>query len=104
MNDSPTAVPSGRMEAYLRLDDNEIFLLGWDYPLIEVNTNLPGPIIRYSLPLKAYVRMTLVLKDIKNPDMDSEYILLYGAGEKGLTIKIAVLIIFNWVIFEFRQQ
>jgi len=26
--------------------------------------------------------MTLVLKDIKNPDMDSEYILLYGSREE----------------------
>jgi len=81
LNDSPDPVAAGRMEAYLRLGDDEIFLLGWDFPALEANVNLPGPVIRFPLPPSAADRLTLVLRVVDHPEMDSEYTLVNVPGE-----------------------
>jgi hypothetical protein len=73
----PESVSGGKVEAYLRINDEEIFLLRWEYAELSANMNLAGPIIRYVLPDFKTDRITLVLKAIDCPDMHSEYTLLY---------------------------
>jgi len=77
LNDSPNPVPAGQVEAFLRIGEEEIFLLRWDYPELPPNRNMPGPVIRFELPRLEAERMTLILRNPARPEMDSEYILLY---------------------------
>ena len=77
LNDAPTPLAAGRVEAYLRLAGEEIFLLAWDHAGQEENCNLVGPIVRFTLPEANAGDMTLVLRVIDHPEMDSEYSLLY---------------------------
>lgn len=81
LNDAPEAVANGRMEVSLRFDGEEIFLLGWDYPALAANTNLPGPVIRFPLPATTANRLTLLLRVVDHPEMDSEYTLVYLPSE-----------------------
>lgn len=77
LNDLPESVPGGKIEAYLRVEDEEVFLLQWTYAELAANTNLPGPIIRYVLPDFKADRITLILRAQDCPQMNSEYILVY---------------------------
>jgi beta-mannosidase len=76
LNDSPTPVLAGRIEAWLELGDQRIFLLGWDITGIAANTNLAGPIVRHQLPETMAPRMTLQLRCPERPERDSRYTLL----------------------------
>ena len=80
LNDQPAPVPAGRMEAYLCLDAEPLFLLGWDYPAVAPNTNLPGPVVRIALPPSDATRLSLVLRVVDHPEMDSAYTLVYLPG------------------------
>lgn len=75
LHDGPDPLPSGRLEAYLRLDGEETFLLGWDYPASPANTHQPGPTLKYRLPWSSADRMTLILRVPAHPEWDSEYCL-----------------------------
>ena len=81
LNDSPSKLPVGRIEVFLKFADEEIFLLAWDYPELEPNINIPGPVIRFPLPSKKSDRMILVLKAVHDEEMNSEYTLLYKTKE-----------------------
>jgi len=77
LNDSQYPVPAGHIEAFIKIGDEEIFLIRWNYPELSPNWNMPGPIIRFQLPKVDAGQMTLILRNPANPDMDSEYVLLY---------------------------
>ncbi len=77
LNDSYERVPVGCIEAWLELDGKEIFLLAWDSPGVEPNSNLAGPFIRFRLPEAESGLMVLKLRNLQDPAMDSEYVLLY---------------------------
>ena len=77
LHDGPELLPAGRLEAYLLLGGEEVFLLGWDYPSTEANTNQPGPTLNYCLPHIDTDRMTLIVRVPDHPEWDSEYHLLY---------------------------
>lgn len=81
LNDAPESVPGGRIEAYLRMGEEELPLLVWDYPSLNPNTNLAGPVIRFTLPGRNVSRIVLVLRAVDHPEMDSEYTLVYQAGK-----------------------
>lgn len=87
LNDLQESVAGSKIEAYLRINDEEIFLLGWEYAELSANMNLAGPIIRYVLPNFATDRITLVLKVPDYPEMNSEYTLLYK-GRKNNNINV----------------
>lgn len=76
LNDSPDPVPAGRMAAVLCLGDEEYTLLHWDYPALAPNSNLPGPVIRFTLPPSMANRLTLTLRVAGHPEMDSAYTLV----------------------------
>lgn len=77
LNDSPKALAAGRIEAHLQLADHKLFLLGWDFPSVPANTNLPGPVIQFALPGGLADRMELVLDWGGAADQSSRYTLLY---------------------------
>jgi beta-mannosidase len=77
LNDSPEQVPTGRVEAFLQMGDETLKLLDWNYPSLDSRENKPGPEIRFLLPDKDCKQMTLLLNTPDNPEMRSEYILLY---------------------------
>lgn len=81
LNDMPHSVAGGRVEAFIKFDNEEIFLLAWDYPELQQNTNMAGPIIRYILPYRATRQMKLRIRVQGKTFMDSEYILLYSPAE-----------------------
>ncbi len=79
LNDSPESVPAGKLEAYLQFGDDKIYLLGWDFPELEPNKNLTGPIVRIKLPGKEGIEeMKLILKVINRPEYNSSYTLKYN--------------------------
>jgi beta-mannosidase len=77
LNDLPSTVSKGRIEVYLKFGEEEVFISSWEYPELEANSNAVGPVMEFELPQKDVERMTLVLRNPENPDMDSEYVLLY---------------------------
>ncbi|HEY8665953.1 MAG TPA: glycoside hydrolase family 2 TIM barrel-domain containing protein, partial [Tepidisphaeraceae bacterium] len=77
LNDAPHALPAGRIEALLALDGKEYFLLNWDHPAVEANTNLPGPKLRFKLPHGNTKRMKLILRSATHADWNTEYTLAY---------------------------
>lgn len=78
LNDSPDPVNPGRLEAYLVLEGEERFLLGWDFPELAANENMPGPTVRYKLPNCPAERMELRLKVLDREEQNSTYTLLYS--------------------------
>jgi beta-mannosidase len=79
LNDSPHPVEGGRVEAYLTTNSGELFLLGWDYPALQANVNLAGPIIRFRLPRLDGDRITLELRAVGHEERSSGYTLIYRA-------------------------
>jgi beta-mannosidase len=82
LNDSPEIVSAGRVEALLLMDNETIKLLDWNYPDLEPRVNLPGPEIRFLLPVKECRQMILLLNTPDKPEMSSDYILLYNNNNK----------------------
>ena len=77
LNDSPEAVPAGRVAAVLVMGERKIPLLNWDFPALEANTNLAGPVIRIVLPALADTQMKLMLSVAGRPEFDSVYTLIF---------------------------
>jgi beta-mannosidase len=73
LNDSPAAIAEGRVDATLRVANQDLLLLSWEIPGTPANTNLPGPTLRYSLPDLPAGRITLCLRVKDHPDWNSEY-------------------------------
>lgn len=82
LHDAPDTFAGGRLEAFLKTNDTEIFLLGWDFPTLAPNTNLAGPILRYQLGHHDTDRITLILRVKDHPGLDSAYDLLYRPSRK----------------------
>lgn len=91
LHDGPEALPAGRLEAFLTEGDQEVFLLAWDFPKLQPNTNLPGPTIRNLLPRLETDRVTLKLRVVGRPEMDSQYDLVYRSKVKRVQTGAAVL-------------
>lgn len=73
LHDGPSLVKGDRVEAYLRFDDDESFVLGWYFDAIEADQNRVGPVLRYSIPEMESQSFTLILKVEGRPDWNSEY-------------------------------
>jgi beta-mannosidase len=73
LNDLPEALPAGRMNALLRVNNREIPLLTWDFSAAEANTNLSGPTARCILPEGNFERFELHLRVEGHPEWDSVY-------------------------------
>jgi len=76
LSDSPDPLPAGRVEAWLNLGDEKIFLLEWRYPDLQPATNLKGPKIQFTFPFTTARRFQLALIAPENAKMDSVYTLL----------------------------
>lgn len=76
LSDSPHSIPAGRVEAWLRLGDEEVFLLEWKYPKLRAAANLKGPVIQFELPQAEVEHFRLLLKVPERPEMNSTYTLL----------------------------
>lgn len=74
LNDNPTPLPAGRMEATLKIGSSELPLLTWDFPAIPANQNLRGPTGRIQLPTLNAPTMTLTLRVAGQPSWDSQYL------------------------------
>ncbi len=82
LNDSPSTVQSGRMEAYLTLGaGTRQLLLTWDFASLEANVNRRGPTARFLLPNDDCTRLTLELIVVDRQEWNSAYTLVYkGSG------------------------
>jgi beta-mannosidase len=77
LNDAPESAPAGRIDAQLICGDQKFALLSWDFPALEPNTNLAGPVIRFTLPMFREKQMKLILSVPGHPELDSEYTLVF---------------------------
>ena len=77
LNDSPARMHSGRIDAYLVCGAEKIALLSWDFPALEPNVNLAGPVIRFPLPSLPHSSMKLVLTVPGRAELGSDYTLVY---------------------------
>jgi beta-mannosidase len=76
LNDSPAAIPGGRISVKL-IGDSEVQMLNWDFPEVPANQNLQGPTARISLPAWQGEMFDLFLEIENDPDMNSTYTFLY---------------------------
>lgn len=76
LSDAPERTPTGRVEAWLNLAGNKIFLLEWKYPDLPPAQNLRGPKIQFALPYTQALRFELILSVPENEKMSSIYPLL----------------------------
>ena len=94
LNDSPTPLPAGRIEAILEIrckitSENtqasqhqpaaasvRVPFGVWDHPAASANTNLPGPTLNFTLPELTPGPLRLVLRVPGQPEWESEYDLL----------------------------
>jgi beta-mannosidase len=81
LSDAPSPTPPGRVEAWLRMGEREIFLLEWKYPELPPATNLAGPRIQFVLPAEPVERFQLELRLPGCPQMNSTYTLLIGTPD-----------------------
>ena len=77
LNDSPQRVAAGRVDVSLVNGAEKIPLLSWDFPALEPNVNLAGPVIRFALPPLPSTIMKLVLSVPGRAELDSEYTLVF---------------------------
>lgn len=87
LNDSPDALPAGRVEAWIHIGGTSTLALAWDHPGVVANTNLQGPSLRSVLVDAPSERLMLELRWVDHPERNSSYALRYfatraTAGEK----------------------
>lgn len=88
LNDGPTAIEPGRMQAYLTLGSGERhLLLVWDFGRAKPGTNLRGPTARFLLPAGNNGRMKLELIVTGQPERNSSYTVLFKGEAPVLTNK-----------------
>jgi beta-mannosidase len=76
LNDSPANLPAGQIEASLHSQLSTFDLPTWGFPPIPANTNLPGPILRFTLPELSPGPLWLSLHVPGHPEWDTKYRLL----------------------------
>ncbi|MEM9158761.1 MAG: hypothetical protein AAGB46_06890, partial [Verrucomicrobiota bacterium] len=81
LNDTHTLVKGNRVEAYLQLDDEELFVLAWDFDSIEPNQNLPGPSLKYKLPSIRSQTFRLILRVESRSELNSEYVFCFKESD-----------------------
>lgn len=77
LSDAPVPVAPGRLEAWLHGGEEKLSLLNWDFSEIPPNENLAGPRARIVLPPWQSGRITLHLRVVDRPELNSEYHLVY---------------------------
>jgi beta-mannosidase len=77
LNDAPQVLYAGMLEAVLTADDKEFKLLLWAFSAAAANTNLQGPVVRFTLPELGVERFNLVLRVANHSEWDSVYTLLF---------------------------
>ena len=78
LNDLPEAVPGGKMTVKLVAGDKSMEIMKWDYPKLQVNTNMEGPVTApVKLPAWNTKRIKLVVEVEGKPEYSSEYTFLY---------------------------
>lgn len=73
LHDGAGAVKGDRVEAYLRFDDEETFVLGWYFDALESGENRIGPTLRFRVPEIEEQTFKLILRVERRPDWNSEY-------------------------------
>lgn len=73
LNDAPHAVKGDRVEAYLRFDDDESFVLGWYFDSLESDENRIGPVLRAVIPEMEGQTFRLILRVEGRSDWNSSY-------------------------------
>lgn len=79
LHDGPRAVKGDRVEAYLRFDDEESFVLGWYFESLEKGENRVGPVLRFKVPVIESQTFKLALRVEGRPDWNSDYDFCYLA-------------------------
>jgi len=80
LNDSPAAVPAGRVTALLVVAGRELPVLEWEHPAAEPNRHVRGPALRVVLPAaRGADRFTLRLVVRDAPDRGSDYVMPFTA-------------------------
>ncbi|MDQ8205113.1 hypothetical protein [Pelagicoccus sp. SDUM812003] len=77
LNDALHSIKGDRIEAYLQLDDEETFVLGWYFDSLEADENRMGPVLRFKIPEMLSQSFRLVLRVEARPDWNSEYTFCY---------------------------
>lgn len=77
LHDGVGAVKGDRVEAYLRFEDEETFVLGWYFDALEEGQNCVGPVLRFQVPDMAEQSFKLILRVEGRPDWNSEYVFCY---------------------------
>ena len=83
LNDALKSVKGDRIEAHLRLDDEETFVLGWYFDSLDPDENRMGPVLRYRLPRIDSQTFRLMLRVEGRPDWNSEYAFCFQDGKLG---------------------
>lgn len=79
LNDRMETVPAGKVEAYLKIGEQEIHLLTWEHGELRPGENLIGPSVRCLLPNLQADHMEIILKA---GEYSNSYKLLYRKDEK----------------------
>ena len=88
LNDSPAALPAGRITATLLLGGHEAGAHVWAVPASPANRHERGPLVRFPLPLNPGVdRFSLRLTYEGEPGRDSEYPLPFRRSSATLAAK-----------------
>jgi len=77
LHDGVSSVKGDRVEAYLRFEDEESFVLGWYFDALEDNENRMGPVLRFRVPEIEEQTFKLILRVEGRPDWNSEYEFCY---------------------------
>lgn len=79
LHDGLGAVKGDRVEAYIRFEDEETFVLGWYFETLEEGENKVGPVLRFKIPEIQEQTFKLILRVEGRPDWNSEYDFCYLA-------------------------
>jgi beta-mannosidase len=81
LSDANTAIPAGRIEAWLKIGEQETFISEWQHPELAPATNCSGPKLQVKLPPQLPERFSLVIKVPDHPEYGSTYTLLKKRSE-----------------------
>lgn len=81
LNDSPQALPPGRVEACLAAGGGRQPLLAWDHPGTAANANLPGPTLEFALPQLEPGLFSIELRAPGHEAWNSSYTFLSRPGD-----------------------
>nr|WP_246462480.1 glycoside hydrolase family 2 TIM barrel-domain containing protein [Pelagicoccus albus] len=81
LHDGLGSIKGDRVEAYLRFDDDETFVLGWYFDALEEGENRIGPTLRFQVPEIEDQTFKLILRVEGRPDWNSEYDFCFKADD-----------------------